>query len=83
MTAVITQVTVKQENDSKYKEYKVRYTVTGLEAYHNSTYIEERTFAEGKGMTSSASLRPLDKLIQPDRKGLLRQNMFGYGLSPR
>ena len=66
----------------------VRYEVPGIKGYYDDTYIEERTFEKGYGMTGFANLMKGDiGISEEDAKdpSKLRQalinHMFGYSLA--
>ncbi len=65
----------------------VRYEVPGVAGYFRDTYLEERTFLAGTGMTGFSSLLPGDiglsgKELDDDQlvEQALQQHMFGYVL---
>lgn len=67
---------------------KVRYTAMGAAGYYNNTYIEERTFQKGYGMTSFSNLLPGDIGIHSaDAKDAaklqdaIQQHSFGYTMN--
>ncbi len=67
---------------------KVRYEVPGVDGYYDDTYIEERTFEKGYGMTGFSNLMKGDiGISEEDAKDeeKLRQalvnHMFGYSLA--
>ena len=74
--------------DDKKGLVKVKYTATSAKGYYNNTYIEERTFEKGYGMTAFANLMPgrigISKADSKDPKKLrdaIVQHMFGYTMN--
>jgi hypothetical protein len=65
----------------------VKYTAQGVAGYYDKTYVEERTFRAGYGITAFSNLMPGDiGLSQTDAKEVskleeaLNNHMFGYKL---
>lgn len=85
--AVTVQAAVTEYDEAKGL-IKVRYTAKGAEGYYDSTYIEERTFEKGYGMTGFGNLLPgsigISAADAKDPKKLedaIVQHMFGYSLN--
>ncbi len=84
------KVTAKiKELDPSTGKIKVTYTVQGVPGYFQNTYIEERTFEPGRGMTGFAQLMPGDiPISEADAKNsakleeALANHMFGYSIYP-
>ena len=75
-----------QQQDSPV--IRVRYEVPGVTGYFRDTYLEERVFQAGRGMTGFSNLIPGDiglsgKDLENEQlvEEALRQHMFGYGLN--
>ncbi len=76
------------EYDESAGVVKVRYTAENAAGYYNDTYLEERTFEKGFGMTGFGCLMPGSiGLSGKDAKDpekvqeALVQHMFGYSLN--
>jgi hypothetical protein len=73
------------EYDETRGAAKVRYTAKGATGYYDDTYIEERTFEKGRGMTAFSNLMPggigISAADAKDAAKLdeaIRQHSFGY-----
>jgi hypothetical protein len=84
---VTVQAVITQYDDIKGL-VKVKYTAKNAAGYYGNTYIEERTFERGYGMTAFSNLLPgsigISEADAKDPKKLdeaLVQNMFGYAMN--
>jgi hypothetical protein len=85
--AVTVQAEIMQYDDAAGIA-KVRYTAGGAAGYYGDTYVEERTFEKGYGMTAFSNLMPGDIGISAgdaqDPAKLdeaIRQHSFGYTMN--
>ncbi|MDD3839495.1 MAG: hypothetical protein PHP06_02890 [Clostridia bacterium] len=72
--------------DDNLGSVTVKYVIEGIDGYYNNTYIEERTFVKGLGMTSFSCLMPGDIGVQENSspeeiEEALANNMFGYSIN--
>ncbi len=77
-----------KEYDQLAGMVKVQYTAGNAEGYYNSTYLEERTFEKGYGMTGFGKLMPGEIGIKDQDTAnpkkveeAIVQHMFGYSLN--
>ena len=64
----------------------VRYTVANIPGYFQSTYVEERSYQQGSGMTGYSHLMKGNLGITADMdsyeiENRIINNMFGYSLA--
>lgn len=77
-----------EEYDEAQGVVKVRYTAKGTAGYYNDTYIEERTYEKGYGMTAFSNLMTGDiGISSADAKDAvkledaIKQHSFGYTMN--